>query len=301
MSWDERIPPLRAALIQPVDRNETYSASALYSAALVRELLPEIGKRIRHGARIGIGASLGALAMLHAHIRHPGTFDGLLLQSGSFFRQRFDKQEAGFQRYRRITRFVGTVLRRAGEALLRAVVRQRELDAPRPAARGARPETRPLRVVGALAARAVRAGRLPRARGDRDRLLVRRLPRGELLPQARRLVPALHLHERRLRRFGPGRRRPRRRRLLQQPNGLRLAPARRPPRLAASPGLAAPGLRAGPVGGRDRRARLDAAVRLPARRAGQPGRAPPVGRRRAERIAVMAQPDRSSSTTSCLS
>ena len=36
----------RAALIQPVDRNETYSASALYAAALVRELLPEIAERV---------------------------------------------------------------------------------------------------------------------------------------------------------------------------------------------------------------------------------------------------------------
>ena len=111
MSWEERIPPLRAALIQPVDRNETYSASALYAGALVRELLPEIGKHAPHGLRIGMGASLGALAMLHAHIRHPKTFDGLLLQSGSFFRQRSDKHEVGFPRYRRITRFVGTVLR----------------------------------------------------------------------------------------------------------------------------------------------------------------------------------------------
>jgi enterochelin esterase family protein len=113
MSWEERIPPLRAALIQPVDRNETYSASALYAGALVRELLPEIGKRAPHGPRIGMGASLGALAMLHAHARHPKSFDGLLLQSGSFFRQRYDKQESTFPRYRRITRFVGTVLRAA--------------------------------------------------------------------------------------------------------------------------------------------------------------------------------------------
>jgi enterochelin esterase family protein len=113
MSWEERIPPLRAALIQPVDRNETYSASALYAGALVRELLPEIAKRAPHGKRIGMGASLGALAMLHAHVRHPKAFDGLLLQSGSFFRQRYDKQESGFPRYRRITRFVGTVLRGA--------------------------------------------------------------------------------------------------------------------------------------------------------------------------------------------
>lgn len=114
MSWEERIPPLRAALIQPVDRNETYSASALYAGALVRELLPEIARRAPHGRRIGMGASLGALAMLHAHVRHPRSFDGLLLQSGSFFRQRYDKQESGFERYRRITRFVGTVLRGAG-------------------------------------------------------------------------------------------------------------------------------------------------------------------------------------------
>ena len=115
MSWEERIPPLRAALIQPVDRDETYSASALYAGALVRELLPAIAKHAPHGCRIGMGASLGALAMLHAHRRHPKSFDGLLLQSGSFFRQRSDKVESGFPRYRRITRFVGTVLR-ASEA-----------------------------------------------------------------------------------------------------------------------------------------------------------------------------------------
>jgi enterochelin esterase family protein len=111
MSWEERVPPLRAALVQPVDRNETYSASALYAGALVRELLPQIAKRAPHGIRIGMGASLGALAMLHAHRRHPKAFDALLLQSGSFFRQRSDKYESGFPRYRRITRFVGTVLR----------------------------------------------------------------------------------------------------------------------------------------------------------------------------------------------
>ena len=75
MSWEERIPPLRAALIQPVDRNETYSASALYAGALVRELLPQIAKLAPHGRRIGMGASLGALAMLHAHsgTRRPST------------------------------------------------------------------------------------------------------------------------------------------------------------------------------------------------------------------------------------
>jgi len=111
MSWEERVPPLRAALIQPVDRDETYSASALYSAALARELLPAIARHAPHGRRIGVGSSLGALALLHAWSRHPRLFDGLFLQSGSFFRQRFDRYESLFPRYRRITRFVGTVLR----------------------------------------------------------------------------------------------------------------------------------------------------------------------------------------------
>lgn len=114
MSWEEQIPPLRAALLQPVDRNETYSASALYAAALVRELLPQIAERAPHGSRIGMGASLGALGMLHAHLRHPGVFDGLFLQSGSFFRQRSDKRMSDFARYRRITRFAGTVLHGGG-------------------------------------------------------------------------------------------------------------------------------------------------------------------------------------------
>jgi enterochelin esterase-like enzyme len=119
MSWEERIPPLRAALIQPVDRNETYSASALYAGALAREILPAVAKHAPHGHRVGMGASLGALAMLHAHRRHPRLFDGLLLQSGSFFRQRWDKYEAEFPRYRRITRFVGTVLR--GQEVTRTI------------------------------------------------------------------------------------------------------------------------------------------------------------------------------------
>ena len=65
--------------------------------------------RAQH-ADAGIGASLGALALLHARRLHPGAFGALLLQSGSFFRQRWDRQESGFPRFRRISRFVGGVL-----------------------------------------------------------------------------------------------------------------------------------------------------------------------------------------------
>ena len=57
-----------------------------------------------------MGASLGALAMLHIHWLHPDMLAGLYLQSGSFFRRRYDKYEAGFPRFARISRFVGRVL-----------------------------------------------------------------------------------------------------------------------------------------------------------------------------------------------
>lgn len=110
-----RLPAMRAALLAPPgDRDETYSASAAYSRALAHEILPALGEMAptAHGRtmRVGMGASLGALALLHTHRRYPASLGSLYLQSGSFFRQRFDKQEAGFPRFRRIARFVGQVL-----------------------------------------------------------------------------------------------------------------------------------------------------------------------------------------------
>jgi enterochelin esterase-like enzyme len=109
------LPPMRAALLAPVDRNQHYSASAAYARALALELVPALTRTlaVRPGrtARVAMGASLGALAMLHAHRTYPALFGALFMQSGSFFRQRFDPQEAGFVRFRRIARFVGRVLR----------------------------------------------------------------------------------------------------------------------------------------------------------------------------------------------
>ena len=109
-----RLPRMRAGLVGPVDRDNTYSASAAYSRAFAHEILPALDRLAPtpHGraARVGMGASLGGLAMLVMHRRAPATFGGLYLQSGSFFRQRFDSHESGFVRFRRISRFVGGVL-----------------------------------------------------------------------------------------------------------------------------------------------------------------------------------------------
>jgi enterochelin esterase-like enzyme len=103
--------PVRAALLDPViDRDEIYSASASYARALSTEVLPALSLQAPASIRIGMGASLGALAMLHAQRLRPSSFGALFLQSGSFFRQRWDRQESGFPRFRRIARFVGEVL-----------------------------------------------------------------------------------------------------------------------------------------------------------------------------------------------
>lgn len=90
------------ALLSAADRNEWYSANPAYAEALVDEVLP----RLPAGRLVGLGASLGALALLHAEQRRPGTFAGLFLQSGSFFTAELDPQEAWFPRYGRILDFV---------------------------------------------------------------------------------------------------------------------------------------------------------------------------------------------------
>jgi enterochelin esterase-like enzyme len=107
----EELPPHRVALLAPGDRDQWYSASALYARALATRVLPAIADAVAVRRPVGAGVSLGALAMLHAHRRFPAAFAGLFLQSGSFFMPRFDAQESGFVRYRRIVRFVRAALR----------------------------------------------------------------------------------------------------------------------------------------------------------------------------------------------
>jgi enterochelin esterase-like enzyme len=106
------LPPHRVALLAPGPRDEWYSASALYSRALYVDVVPALREAANaSGDPVGMGASLGALAMLVTQRRAPGTFAALFLQSGSFFMPRFDSQESGFGRYARIVRVVRRILR----------------------------------------------------------------------------------------------------------------------------------------------------------------------------------------------
>jgi enterochelin esterase family protein len=106
-----RLPPMRAALLAPVDRNETYSASPTYGRALALGLVPGLTRTVPTTLVLGMGASLGGLAMLQSQRAHPGVFAGLYLQSSSFFHRVLDEQESGFARFSRITGFVDGVLR----------------------------------------------------------------------------------------------------------------------------------------------------------------------------------------------
>lgn len=103
------LPRLRAALLAPGHRDRWYSANTGYARALRHTVLPALAARYATKARIGMGASLGALAMLHAHCHYPDAFDALLLESGSFFSPEFDGHERRFPSYRRIVRFVADV------------------------------------------------------------------------------------------------------------------------------------------------------------------------------------------------
>ncbi|MEZ5114965.1 MAG: alpha/beta hydrolase-fold protein [Candidatus Nanopelagicales bacterium] len=106
LRWLSRTDPAlatRALLLQPVDRDRSYSASPAYARALVEELLPEVRAAFgTRGPTVGLGASLGALALLHAAATRPGSFGGLALQSGSFFQPRYDAHEARFRYYDRV-------------------------------------------------------------------------------------------------------------------------------------------------------------------------------------------------------
>jgi enterochelin esterase-like enzyme len=107
-----RVAPHHLVLLDPGVRDDWYSANPAYANALATELLPRLRSELDSRAPVvGIGTSLGGLAMLHAQRRHPREFAGLFLQSGSFFRPAHDRHESGFGPYRRIVRFTNQVVR----------------------------------------------------------------------------------------------------------------------------------------------------------------------------------------------
>jgi predicted esterase len=94
----------RDAILVHSDRREVdFACHRGWAARLARDLEGE-------GPLVGVGSSLGALALLHLHWTHPGQLAGLLLQSGSFFHRETERYERGFARFQQVHRFVDRVL-----------------------------------------------------------------------------------------------------------------------------------------------------------------------------------------------
>src|SRR4051794_2237526 len=105
-------PPMRVALLSPGSkRDDRYAANPAYAAALVDEVLPAVTGVFETWHRpVLLGQSLGALAALHAAWTAPGTFAGLMLQSGAFFTPPLDPQEGKYSHFAQGTGFGATVL-----------------------------------------------------------------------------------------------------------------------------------------------------------------------------------------------
>lgn len=88
------IAPVRVALLDPVDRHLWYTAHPQYSKALALPVMGEICDRVEAvSPKIAVGSSLGALSMVATEAWHPGTFDGMFLQSTSWHHPDYDKGE----------------------------------------------------------------------------------------------------------------------------------------------------------------------------------------------------------------
>ena len=111
MITSERLPPIRVGLLAPGARDERYAANPMYAEALCRQVVPAVLEAAPSDKPpVLMGQSLGALAALHAEWTHPGTFAGLLLQSGSFFTPELDAQESGYSQWGAVTAFVAEVI-----------------------------------------------------------------------------------------------------------------------------------------------------------------------------------------------
>ncbi len=104
LSWASSISrdlPIRVALLDPPHglRDQWYAADPDYSDHLAEIVLPALTSLVLTGPVIGLGASLGALAMLALQRRHPGSISALALQSGSFFTRELDAQESHYAQF----------------------------------------------------------------------------------------------------------------------------------------------------------------------------------------------------------
>lgn len=105
LSWASAQPrPVRVALLDPAIgwRDDWYAADPDYADHIGGAVIPVLRSRVSTSAVVGLGASLGAVAMLTTHRRHPHALDALVLQSGSFFTGELDPQESSWPQFAQV-------------------------------------------------------------------------------------------------------------------------------------------------------------------------------------------------------
>ncbi len=126
------IPPVIAALVQTRDRLGEYSGSRTHARFLVADLMPALSARWRiveaPGARVLLGASLGAVASLSTAFRYPGVFGGLVLKSGSFILDERKLHRRPHPVFHRIARLMRALRRAPALPDTRAFISTGELE-----------------------------------------------------------------------------------------------------------------------------------------------------------------------------
>jgi enterochelin esterase family protein len=126
------IPPLIAALVQTRDRMGEYARGRRHARYIVQELLPALEEQFdissRPDDRVLLGASLGAVASLATAFRYPGTFGGLVLQSGSFILDQRKLDDRPHPVFHQVARLVQALKRAPELPETRAFVSTGELE-----------------------------------------------------------------------------------------------------------------------------------------------------------------------------
>lgn len=104
--------PHRIGLVEPVmgKRNEWYSASPDYTRVFAESVVSAIREKFTTTECIGVGASLGAVAMLKCARDYPGLLRGLFMQSGAFYLRGIDDVRSNFENYDNVASFVEEVI-----------------------------------------------------------------------------------------------------------------------------------------------------------------------------------------------
>jgi enterochelin esterase-like enzyme len=112
MQADGTLPPFRMALMRPVHRDEWYAANPRYLSACLKVAQTIQEDVATQPGLVALGSSLGGLSAVLLAVASPEVFVAAFSQSGSFFREALDPQEASYPFFGRVAASVDALTRR---------------------------------------------------------------------------------------------------------------------------------------------------------------------------------------------